>query len=406
MKKAIVIGCHVCGLGVIRSLGLMGFQIIAMSYDRTDFGHASKYVYERVKIPHPRIEEKEFIDFLIKNSYRWSEALIFDTNDDVAVSISKNKAELANYYKTIAPEWEILRKFIEKPETYRLAEKCNIPYPRTFLPKTLDELYKMKNGITYPCILKPVLGHEFASKFNSKNFEVNNHNELLSKFELCLKSGSKVMVQEIIPGPDSNIYECAVYVNSGGYINARFLDRKIRQNPPKFGIARVAISQNRIQELEEFTEKLLKEADFRGIAQAEFKEDPRDNQFKLLEINGRIFRSNWLATYCGINFPWIIYMDLVEKEQVKVTDYKKEVYWIELYQDILNSILHHNRENLRFRDYISPYLSKNKIFAVISNEDFIPFLKQISLLPIKYYRFFKYIMTRRLFLSKTIWKGY
>jgi D-aspartate ligase len=392
MKKVIVIGCHVCGLGVIRSLGLKGFQIIAMSYDRTDFGNASKYVYERVKIPHPRVEEKDFVDFLIKNSHRWNGALIFDTNDDVTVSISKNKTELVNRYTIVTAEWDVLRRFIEKPETYSLCEKCNVPYPKTLLPKAVDELYKIKNEISYPCILKPVVGHEFASKFNSKNFEVVNYNELLSKFELCLESGHKVMVQEIIPGPDSNIYECMVYVNSEGYINTTFLFRKIRQNPPQFGVARVAISQDRIPQIEDFTKRILKEANFRGIATAEFKKDPRDNQFKLLEINVRAFRPNWLATYCGINFPWITYMDLVEREQVKVTDYKKDVYWIELYQDVLNSIFRHNREDLGFRDYIKPYLSKNKTFAVLSADDFMPFLKQIGILPIKYYKFCKSVV--------------
>jgi predicted ATP-grasp superfamily ATP-dependent carboligase len=92
-------------------------------------------------------------------------ALIFDTNDEVTVSISKRRDELCNYYKIATAEWKILRKFIEKPETYRLAEKCNAPYPKTFLPKTLDELHKIKSEITYPCILTPVIEHEFTSKF-------------------------------------------------------------------------------------------------------------------------------------------------------------------------------------------------------------------------------------------------
>lgn len=395
MKKAIVIGCHVGGLGIIRSLGLKDFQIIAMSYDATEFGHTSKYVYERVKIPHPRIEQKDFVDFLIKNSYRWNGALIFDTNDDVAVSISKNKAELANYYKIITPEWRILRKFIEKPETYKLAQTCNVPYPRTFVPESLDSINKIKSEISYPCILKPVVGHEFASKFNSKNFEVGNYNELLSKFELCLESGHKVMIQEIIPGPDSNIYECMVYVNSEGNINTRFLFRKIRQNPPRFGVSRVAISQDRDPQIEEFTEVILKEANFIGIATAEFKKDLRDNQFKLMEINVRAFRPNWLATYCGINFPWIIYMDLVEGEQVEAADYKKDVYWIELCQDIFNSVFRHNKEDLGFRDYIKPYLSKRRTFAILSADDFMPFLRQIGVLFIsKFYKFCKSVVGR------------
>lgn len=80
MKKAIVIGCHTNGLGVIRSLALENFQITAMYYDERDYGRFSKYVYERVTVPHPLREEKKFVEFLVENSRRWEGALIFDTN--------------------------------------------------------------------------------------------------------------------------------------------------------------------------------------------------------------------------------------------------------------------------------------------------------------------------------------
>jgi|SRR3989304_7659240 len=380
MKKAIVIGCHVNGLGVIRSLGLKQFQIIAMFYNKMiDFAHTSKYVHERVKIPHPRKEEKEFIGFLIQNSGKWGDALICETNDDALVAVSKNKDILENHYKIVTPKWDILRKLIDKSETYRLAEECNVPYPKTFLPKTVDNLHKIKNEIPYPCILKPVLGHVFFSEFNSKNFKVSNFSELLSKFEFCSKSGHEVMVQEIILGLDSNIYQYAMYINSNGNIGAAFITRKLRQNPPQFGVARVAISQDIIPQIKEFTERMLKEIDFRGMVHSEFKKDPRDNVFKLMEINGRTARSNWLSTYCGVNFPWIAYMDVTEKKQIEVEDYKKDVYWIELSKDVSMSIFRHHEENLGLKDYVKPYLSKNKCFADITREDFMPFLKRIAI---------------------------
>ena len=78
MKKAIVIGYGVSSLGVIRSLGLKGFQITAMYYEKADFSHTSKYVCESVKIPHPRIEEREFIEILLKIAHKWEGSLIFD----------------------------------------------------------------------------------------------------------------------------------------------------------------------------------------------------------------------------------------------------------------------------------------------------------------------------------------
>lgn len=387
MKEAIVVGCNVNGLGVIRSLGLKNFRITALYYDRLDFAHASKYVFEKIIIPNPGAEEEKFVDFLIRNSGKWRDALLIETNDEALIAVSKNKEKLEKHFKIATPEWEVLRRFIEKPETYRLAEKCGVPYPKTFLPRTLDELNKIKDEIAYPCLLKPVLSHEFMSTFKSKNFEVSNSDELLMKFRLCQRSGHEVMMQEIIPGPDSNIFQCLMYISSNGNSNAAFLDRKIRQNPPKFGVARVAISEDAIPQIRKFTERMLKEGGFRGVAHSEFKKDPRDNEFKLMEINGRTSRSNWLATYCGVNLPWITYMDLVEKEQIEVTDYKKGVYWIELYQDVANSIFRRNKENLGLKDYVKPYLSKNKTFADMSTEDVMPFLKRISVLPMKHYMF-------------------
>jgi predicted ATP-grasp superfamily ATP-dependent carboligase len=197
------------------------------------------------------------------------------------------------------------------------------------------------------------------------------------------------MVQEIIPGPDSNLYTYTVYINSEGYISAKFFRRKIRQNPPQFGVGRVVISHDRIPQLEEFTEIILKEVGFTGIAGAEFKKDSRDNKFKLIEINARMTRNNWLPTYCGVNFPWIIYMDLVEKKQLEVTDYKRDVYLIELCEDIANTIFRRKEDNLGFRDYVKPYLSRDKTFADVSSEDLVPFLKRISAWPIRHYSFSK-----------------
>lgn len=380
-KMVIVIGCYVGGYGVIRSLGMMGFQIIALHYSRTDFGHVSKYVHESFRVPHPCREEKDFIDFLIDNSDKWKGAIIFDTDDEVTVSISKNKAKLAEHYKVVTAEWEILRKFLDKQETYRLAEKCGVPHPKTFLPKTWEQLDEIKDKITYPCILKPFYGHEFMSKFKSKNFKVNDYGELLSKFQLCLESKLDVLVQEVIPEADSDLYRFMVYINSEGEVNAKFFRKKIRQNPPQFGVTRVGISHDRVPEIEEHTMRLLNEVNYKGYAESDFKKDPRDNKLKLIEINSRLVRPNWLATYCGINFPWIMYMDMVEKRQVKANDYRKDVYWIDMYQDILNSVARHGEEKFGFREYVKPYLSKDKTF-VLSTDDLVPLLRQFFFVPI------------------------
>jgi predicted ATP-grasp superfamily ATP-dependent carboligase len=381
MKKVLVVGCYVMGLAVIRALHLKNIDTVAMYYRDNDIAHLSRYVSERVRIPHPVEEEKEFISFLVNNSNRWGGSLILATDDYVAVTISKNKDTLARYYVVETADWEVVQIFIEKERTYKLAEECGVPYPRTFSPKNLQELHEIKHDITYPYILKPVRGHEFKSIFNTKNFKVNNDTELLDKFKTCMESAQEVMVQEIIPGPDTNIYKMTTYINSQGNMSATFFYNKIRQNPPQFGIMRVGISTERNQKVELFSYRLLKHANFRGICNVEFRKDPRDNQLKLIEVNVRMNRTNLLSTYCGINFPWLIYMDLVENRQIDIKDYKENFYWIELYADIFNTIFRHRQENIKFSDYLKPYLSRNKAYAIFSLSDLMPFLKQTLVLP-------------------------
>jgi predicted ATP-grasp superfamily ATP-dependent carboligase len=43
----------------------------------------------------------------------------------------------------------------------------------------------------------------------------------------------------------------------------------------------------------------------------EFKRDPRDGGFKLMEINPRLWQWHGLATACGVDLPRIAYADLV-----------------------------------------------------------------------------------------------
>ena len=403
-NKVLVVGSHVSGLAVIRALGAKGIDSIALSFENDDFGNVSKYLSERVAIPHPRLQEKKFIDFMIRNGDRWRGSLIIDTDDNGAVAISKHKKELENYYKVATAEWELLRLFLEKKEAHRIAVECGVPHPQNFLPQTMGDLEEIKNKIHYPAILKPVHGHEFFSIFNFKNFEVNSDEDLTGKFKLCLDAKQEVMLQEIIIGPETNLYKMQTYVNSKGQLSAKFFWNKIRQHPPMFGVGRVGVSSTRNEEVEYLSKKLIEHSKYRGYFSIEFKKDLRDDQLKLMEVNIRMPRNGILATASGINFPWIIYKDLVDDEQVTVNNYKTNFYYIEIGLDIYNAIFKRKKENFKIKDYLKPYLSRNKVFAVFSLSDLKPFFKQIFLMIRGFRKVFK--LTRPKVKKSAIAKTY
>ena len=369
--KIIVMGCSLTGYAVIRALANKNIHIIAITYSKRDVAQLSRYVSEVVQSPAPA-EEEQFVAYLIQNADRWAGALILETSDSAAIALSKNKEKLSRYYRIATPDWNVLNIFVEKEKTYALAKQHNIPHPKSLPLYRLEDI-EDTSEILYPCIIKPVLSSPFTDRFHVKNFEVNNERELEEKFKLCLDAGLSMILQEIIPGPDDNLYKMQGYVNSQGKLVARFFYRKLRQHPPQFGVARVGISTDRQPDVERLTEELLTRANYRGYFSNEFKLDPRDGQLKLIENNCRMPRSGMLAIACGVNFPWLMYQDLVLNQQCDVTHYEVGTYWIDFWTDIYDSLFRRKKEEIQLRDYLGPYFAGNKIFSDLDLADPKPF---------------------------------
>jgi predicted ATP-grasp superfamily ATP-dependent carboligase len=238
----------------------------------------------------------------------------------------------------------------------------------------------VKKEIQLPVIFKPVRGYEFSEKFKCKNFEINTLEEYDRYAELCLKEQQEVMVQEIVPGPDTNIFKCMTYINSKNEITGLFFYNKIRQNPPRFGVHRVSISAGQNPEVERLFKKILNHSNYKGFCTVEFKKDPRDGLLKFIEVNVRMPRMISISTAAGYNFPWIIYNDLVKDQQLSVNRYNENLYWIEINSDIYNTLFKRSEENFTLKDYIRPYLSKHKTFSIFKLTDPKPFFLHTAVL--------------------------
>jgi predicted ATP-grasp superfamily ATP-dependent carboligase len=373
MGKVIVLGCSLTGYAVMRALARKNLHIIGITYSKRDVAQLSRYVSEVAHSPAPA-DEEQFVACLIQNADRWAGALILETADNAAIVLSKNKESLSRYYRIATPEWNALNIFMEKEKTYALANQYDVPHPKSIPLFRLEDLSDLSD-ILYPCILKPVLSTPFTDRFHMKNFEVHDDRELEEKLRLCLDAGLAMILQEIIPGPDDNLYKMQGYVNSQGKLVGRFFYRKLRQHPPQFGIARVGISMDRQPDVERLTEELLIRANYRGYFSNEFKLDPRDGQFKLIENNCRMPRSGMLAIAAGINIPWLIYQDLVLNQQCDVTQYKVGTYWIDFWTDLYNSLFRRKKEEIGLREYMAPYLARNKVFSDLDFADPGPFFR-------------------------------
>lgn len=378
--KVISLGCSTGGLAIIRALGKRGLHVVAMSHDPDDIGLYSKYVGETVVCPHPN-EQEAFRDFLIENALRWPNALIIESGDYYALALSQLKDQLSPYYRLITPDWNVLSQFVEKKYTYELAEAAGVPAPKTYYPDTMTSLEEMEEKIAFPCIVKPVRSHEFVARFKVKLFIANTFDELHTQFSRCLEADLPVIIQEIVPGDDKTFERVHIYLNSHGEPSAEVHHTTLRLSPPKYGVMRAGGTVPPNEEASKLAYQLLDHAGYKkGVAAFQFKRDSRTNELVLIEVNGRIPRSVQIDIACGVDLPWIIYQDIVQDNQLPVESYR-EIVWIEFWPDILNAIARDDKRTFKLGEFIRPYFSSNKTFALFEWSDPRPFFKQTMLLP-------------------------
>lgn len=374
MIPAVVIGTHTMGLGVIRALGRMDVPVIALHYREDDMGFVSKYVQESLHVPHPEADEVRFLECLVDLSSRVpAGSPLFPVSDESLKIVSRNKPFLENYYAVACAEWEIVQILLEKNFTYELAQSIGVPIPRTSKPESMDEVTAFAKDLDYPCLVKPVESHRYYSLFRRKIVKAENFEQLAAAYQEAERAGMKVMLQELIPGEDSLGVNYNSYFWNGQPL-VEFTAKKIRSAPPELGSPCAAVSRE-IPEVHEFGRTFLRAAKFYGYSCTEFKRDPRDGVYKLMEVNGRHNLSTLLAVNCGINFPWLHYRHLVEGCIPEETRFREGLYWIDVERDLPYIPKRMFRQKESPFQILEPYIHSH-ISAVYDVRDPRPFIKR------------------------------
>ena len=133
---------------------------------------------------------------------------------------------------------------------------------------------------------------------------------------------------------------------------------KLRSFPNEIGSPRLVLSKD-IPDVAASGAKLLRALDVHGFANVEFKYDPRDGAFKLMEVNCRHNLSAALAIRCGIDFPHIEYEHLVHGRRPVGCRAEPGVYWIGLFNDLAEGakLMARGQASLSYlRPYVHPHV--------------------------------------------------
>ena len=372
-RGAVVVGAHVNGLGVVRSLAPLGIPVAVVSTRPFDVAHRSRDVVASVNLPGFHEDPESLLDVLDAHAREWHGWALFPTNDDAVIVLSQHHERLSKQFRPTVPPWDVMGPLVDKDRMHELASRVGLDVPRCHgeAGPDLDP-----RSVTFPAIVKPIRHDRLISAAGVKLFLARDPAELAAACARLASAGVRGLVYEMVPGPDSEIHVYCVYVGEDGEPSAGATVRKLRQNPPGIGGARVAEIVAEEPELREASVELLRRAGFRGIAFVEFKRDPSSGRFRFIEVNGRPVLFNRLPARAGVDLVRMAWSELCgDRPSGRPNGWRGA--WIDFQADLFCALFLRRVERLRLADYVAPYRGR-KIFAVWSARDPGPCLAQIG----------------------------
>jgi predicted ATP-grasp superfamily ATP-dependent carboligase len=212
--------------------------------------------------------------------------VLIPCSDEGLELVARNAGRVSELGYVLSHDPALIQPMLDKAETYRLAREAGVPTPRTVVTDEAGDPNPEAAGITFPCAYKPVVSHLFARRFGSKAFIVRNLDELAEAHRLTRAHGLKMMLTEIIPGDDDRLVSYVSYLDDDGRPLVEYTHQKLRQWPNGFGLASYAVSGWE-PDVARSALRFLRHVGLRGVSHVEFKHDPRDGVWKLIECNYR-----------------------------------------------------------------------------------------------------------------------
>jgi predicted ATP-grasp superfamily ATP-dependent carboligase len=321
----VILSGGVTGLGVLRTFSRQGIPAYVYATASSDpIRHSRWYrtvpgTDDREPAPTPSVALLESV--LAESKLRG--AFLCACGDDWNRVVASFAERSSGRFVSMAPSVVALEILQNKANLAKLLQALGVPMPNTLPLESGADLVDLPpaNGTFY--FLKPIDSQSFLARFGRKGIRVSTADEARRWLDVISANGMRVVLQEYIPGSATEHYFVDGYVDRTGVIKALFARRRRRMYPLDFGnsTSMVSVPLSELEAAVDSVNRVLTAADYRGIFSVEFKRDPRDDSFKLLEINARPWWFVDFAVRCGVDVCRMAYDDAQGSEVDAVESY-------------------------------------------------------------------------------------
>lgn len=188
---------------------------------------------------------------------------------------------------------------MDKQTADRIAREAGVRVPWTAELSGVDELEGVLERAPWPCVVKPVLSHEWRDRYGEKrSFFAADAGAARELLRGPLGDGFRMLLSQYIPGGDDDVEEAILVRLADGSYPVQFGVRKLRQYPLGFGETAVGES-SALAQTTELARRVLDQAGFVGVAGVEAKRHADTDERWFLEVNVRLPGQWGLGDACG-----------------------------------------------------------------------------------------------------------
>ena len=365
IKVLLLDGHTVQVLPVSKGLVEKGYNVTILCEEKLSFGWVSRYPDTKVLCPSASKDPRSFLDFLEEYLKVNSFDVVIPLFNDSAELLSEYKKRFVDYTRVSIPDYTTFIKGHDKHLTMAIAKKVDVAHPRT-MDLEANTLSEAATYCGFPSLIKPNIaaGARGITRVDSLD-------ELEKLFPEIRNEFGPSTLQEFIPQTGFQ-YKCQMFRDRNGKIKGATVQKKYRYFPITGG----STSCSEIVELDDIvaaSKKVLDEIGWVGFADFDYIEDPRDKQYKIMEINPRMPASVKSCFVAGVNFSEMIVLEALGKEVPSYTA-KPGIILKYMSLEILWFIFSSNKERFSTKPNWFHFFGKNICYEDGSIDDPLPML--------------------------------
>ena len=310
-KSGVIItdGNERSALAVTRSLGKRGIPVYVGAETARSLAGASRYCTHTFVYSSPWRDPEDYLRSLMDAATRYGAAVLFPMTDMAMELVGERREKIE---KIVGLPISSLAQYHQLSDKFGLtawAEKAGIPVPPTIFIPDGDVDAVIAQIEAWPVVIKPARSLcKFDGSWRKTSVLYARDADELRKLyhdHWYLKLPS--MVQKLIKGHGEGVFG----LFAKGEPVRLFAHRRLRERPPSGGVSVLREAIALPDTMSDYALRIMKSADWDGIAMVEFKVDPTTNIPYLMEVNGRFWGSLQLAIDAGVDFPFLLYQQSV-----------------------------------------------------------------------------------------------